>query len=136
MEDIFKLDSKGHIRTGKRENEETDIINSEVTVFTNSVDESMIKEGNEESHEEYNRYVNDKFDNKNGSNIAMGNNYITSVNITLNDNVININECDISNESGVFINNITSNKDHLETSKQARYNSRYLHNRNYNSIAR
>ena len=65
MEDIFKLDSKGHIRTGKRENEETDIINSEVTVFTNSVDESIIKEGNEESDEENNRYVvDDKFDKK------------------------------------------------------------------------
>ena len=36
----------------------------------------------------------------------------------------------------MFINNITSNKDHLETSKQARYNSRYLHNRNYNTIVR
>ena len=64
MEDIFELDSKEHIRTGKRKNEETNIINSEVTVFTNSVDESIIKEGNEESDEENNRYVNNKCDKK------------------------------------------------------------------------
>ena len=62
------------------------------------------------------------------SNIAMGSDYTTSVNTTLNDNATNINKGDISNEKGVIINNIISNKDHLETSKQARYNSRYLHN--------
>ena len=80
--------------------------------------------------------VDDKFDKINVSNIALGHHYMTSVNITLIDNIIDINEGDISNEKGVIINNITSNKEHLETSKQARYNSRYLHNRNYNSIAR
>ena len=57
-----------------------------------------------------------------------------SVNLTLNDNLININEGDISNEKGVLIHNIISNKDHLETSKQARYNLLYLHNRNHNTI--
>ena len=78
--------------------------------------------------------VDDKFDKINVSNIALGHHYMTSVNITLIDNVIDINEGDISNEKGEIINNSTSIKEHLETSKQARYNSRYLHNRNYNTV--
>ena len=87
-------------------------------MFTNSEDESIIKEANEESDEVNNRYVvDDKFDNNNVSNIELGNDYMTSVNITQTDNIININEGDISNEKGVIINNITSNKENLETSK-------------------
>ena len=73
---------------------------------------------------------------KNVSNIALGHDYMTSVNLTLNDNLININEGDISNEKGEIINNSTSIKEDLETNKQARYNSRYLHNRNYHTIVR
>ena len=61
---------------------------------------------------------------------------ILSDEIKLNANAIILNDGDLSNEKEPGINNNKSQKENIETDKQARYNSMYKTNRNYTRIVR
>ena len=79
---------------------------------------SNINKGNEKINENNKRDVGDaEVDTKVVSNIESGNNYLLSDEITLNDNVIILNEGDLSNEKGTCINN---NKILMRISKQTK----------------
>ena len=93
--------------------------------------------GNKEINNNNRRYVGDDVGETNVvSSIESGKTYLLSDEIKLNANAIILNDGDLSNEKGPGINNNKSQKENIETDKQARYNSMYKTNRNYTRIVR